>query len=380
VTIEPGATIGVLGSGQLGRMFTMAAHRLGYRVHIYSPDADSPAGQVADREFQGAYLDDDGLGAFARGVDVVTIEFENVPVSAMQTVMKHSRVAPGPEVLRVTRNRLEEKGFLSNIGLPVVQYESVSSPQELQNFLSGPEVSAVVLKSIEDGYDGKGQTIVSAPTDAEAAFQRIGVEHAMAEQKVELDLEVSVIGARGMSGQIECFGPVVNHHENHILDVSVTAGSTVAASVQREALELARTVLEQLDVVGILTVEFFLTTDGRLLINELAPRPHNSGHLSIEAAVTSQFEQQVRAVCGLPLGSMALRQPAAMANLLGDHLAEGKTDWKSLLHRSDAKLHLYGKSPARIGRKMGHLTATAADAENAEACVRNARSLLQGLG
>jgi 5-(carboxyamino)imidazole ribonucleotide synthase len=378
VTFQPGATIGVLGSGQLGRMFAMAAHRLGYHVHVYSPDSASPAGQVADREFQASYLDEDAVRIFARSVDVVTLEFENIPVSTMEAIAQHVPVAPGAEVLSVTRNRLREKSFLSGAGLPVVTHRAASSPQQLQEFMGDSELGAFVLKSVEDGYDGKGQTIVSEPTDAAGAFERIGAMEAVAEHKVDLMLELSVVGARSAAGEIECFGPVVNYHENHILDVSVTAGSLIPDDVREKAMELARTILDELHVVGILTVEFFYTTDGELLINELAPRPHNSGHLSIEAAVTSQFEQQVRAVCGLPLGSMALRQPAAMANLLGDHLLTGKTDWQSALSGTDTKLHLYGKSDARIGRKMGHLTATATSGQEAESAVRHARDVLQG--
>ncbi len=376
--IPPGSRIGVLGSGQLGRMFAMAAHRLGYHVHVFSPDRETPAGQAADVETQASYLDEDAVRQFARSVEVVTIEFENVPVSAMKTVAEWSQVAPGPDVLRVAQNRLREKTFLSDTGLPTVQYRSVSNAEQLQGFMGDLEAQPVVLKSVEDGYDGKGQTVVSLPSDAAEAFERIDSTDALAEQMVALQLELSVVGARAKTGEMECFGPVINHHENHILDVSVTAGNQLSDSVCADAVELTRTILEQLDVVGILTVEFFYTTDGKLLINELAPRPHNSGHLSIEAAVTSQFEQQVRTACGLPLGSMALRQPAAMANLLGDHLLGGEPDWQSALSGSDVKLHLYGKAESRIGRKMGHLTATARSADAAELCVRSARSRLQG--
>lgn len=378
MSIPPGSKIGVLGSGQLGRMFAMAAHRLGYHVYVFSPDSATPAGQAADCEIVASYLDEDAVRQFAQSVEAVTIEFENVPVCAMTTVAEWSQVAPGPHVLRVAQNRLREKTFLSDAGLPTVQYRSVSKAEQLQGFMSDLDSQPVVLKSVEDGYDGKGQTIVSQPTDAADAFQRIGTTDALAEQMVDLQLELSVVGARSRTGEMECFGPIVNHHENHILDVSVTAGNQLSESVCRDAVELTRTILEQLDVVGILTVEFFYTTDGKLLINELAPRPHNSGHLSIEAAVTSQFEQQVRTACGLPLGSMALRQPAAMANLLGDHLLGGDPNWQSALSSSDVKLHLYGKSEARIGRKMGHLTATAASTAAAELCVRQARSRLQG--
>ncbi len=377
MTVLPGGTIGMLGSGQLGRMFAFAAHRLGYHVVVYSPDANSPAGQAADREFAAAYDDEDRLREFARQADVVTLEFENIPLTTVKVVEEFAPVRPGPNVLAVAQNRIREKSTLRDAGLPVPKFVAVESSENIIAFLaSQTRDQRGVLKSAEAGYDGKGQTIVEGSTDADAAWQRIGNASAIIEELVEFDCEVSVIGARGIDGRIECFGPVLNYHSNHILDVSVAPAVGVAEHLKREAVEITQAVLETLDVIGVLCVEFFVTTDGRLLINEIAPRPHNSGHLTIEAAVTSQFEQQVRAVCGLPLGSMQQLVPAAMANLLGDHLLPGPVPWKRLLAEPNVKLHLYGKAAARIGRKMGHVTATASQPEDAERIVREARDLL----
>jgi len=379
MTIPPGATIGLLGSGQLGRMFAGAAHQLGYRVHVFSPDADSPAGQVSEQEISSPYDDVDALTKFAQHVDIVTLEFENIPLTAVNAIERFVPVRPGPDVLAAAQNRIVENSSLRKAGLPVPVFATVAGPNDIRTFLSRPNATAqAVLKSAEAGYDGKGQTRVSTSDDAADALSRIGTSNAIVEELVNFQLELSVIGARSPDGHIQCFGPIVNDHQNHILDVSVAPAEGIDPGICAEAIEITRCVLEHFDVTGVLCVEMFLTTDGRLLVNEIAPRPHNSGHLTIEACVTSQFEQQVRTVCGLPLGSMELLRPAAMANLLGDHLAAPTTDVTAALQSPDVKLHLYGKRDPRLKRKMGHITATAATSTVAESLVRAARRAIAG--
>jgi 5-(carboxyamino)imidazole ribonucleotide synthase len=374
--IPPGSTVGVLGSGQLGRMFAIAARRMGYRVHTLSPDYDTPTGQVADREVQAAYDDLDAVRDFARGVDVVTFEFENVSAAATEAAAGYAPVRPAGAVLHTTQHRLREKGFLAGAGFPVVPFAPVRSLDDLRAALATLGTPAV-LKTAGWGYDGKGQVKIAGPQEVGSAWQAIGGQEAILEAFVDFDREVSVVAARGLDGDFAHFGVIENRHHRHILDLS-TAPAAVAPAVQREAVEIARGILEALGVVGVLCVEMFLTRDGRLLINELAPRPHNSGHLTFDACVTSQFEQQLRAICGLPLGSPELLRPAAMANLLGDLWARGEPDWAAACAFGDVKLHLYGKAAARPGRKMGHLTALATTVEEARERVMAARAALTG--
>jgi 5-(carboxyamino)imidazole ribonucleotide synthase len=372
--IPPGATVGVLGSGQLGRMFAIAARRMGYRVHTLSPDDDTPTGQVADREIKAAYDDLDAVRAFARGVSVVTFEFENVSTEAAEAAAAEAPVRPAGTVLHTTQNRLREKGFLRKAGFPVAPFAAVRSAEDLAGAITSIGTPAV-LKTAGWGYDGKGQAKIARPEEAAAAWEALGTEEAILEAFVDFACEVSVVGARGLDGAFAHFGVIANDHRNHILDVSV-APAPVASAVVKEAVEIARGILEALDVVGVLCVEMFLTQGGRLLVNELAPRPHNSGHLTFDACVTSQFEQQLRAICGLPLGSTALLCPAAMANLLGDLWQTGEPDWAAACAFPDVKLHLYGKAAARRGRKMGHLTALATGPEEARHLVLRAREAL----
>ncbi len=375
--IPPGSTLGVLGSGQLGRMFAIAARRMGYRVHTLSPDYDTPTGQVADREIRAGYDDLDAVREFARGVDVVTFEFENVSAAATEAAAAHAPVRPAGSVLHTTQHRLREKGFLAGAGFPVAPFAAVRSLQELQAALSDIGAPAV-LKTAGWGYDGKGQVKIMSPEEAAAAWEAIGGQEAVLEAFVDFEREVSVVAARGLDGSFAHFGVIENRHRHHILDVS-TAPARVPAGVEREAVGIARGILEGLNVVGVLAVEMFLTRDGRLLVNELAPRPHNSGHLTFDACVTSQFEQQLRAICGLPLGSTELLRPAAMANLLGDLWAGGDPDWAAACRFPDVKLHLYGKATARPGRKMGHLTALGGTVEEAMERVVAARAALVAL-
>jgi 5-(carboxyamino)imidazole ribonucleotide synthase len=376
VPILPGAILGVLGSGQLGRMFAMAARRLGYRVHVFSPEIDTPTAQVADVEIVAAYDDLDAIRAFARAVDVVTFEFENVPAATTQTAAEFAPVRPDGLVLHVAQQRAREKQFLADRGFPVAPFAHVRTQDELERGLTDVGVPAV-LKTASFGYDGKGQAKVSSADEAHAAWTRMGEPEAVLERFVSFEREVSVVAARGVDGWVRSYGVIENVHANHILDVSVLTAA-VSPAVERRAAEIARGVLEALDVVGVLCVEFFLTADDELLINELAPRPHNSGHLTIDACITSQFEQQVRAICGLPPGSVEQLRPAAMANLLGEVWQGGEPDWAAACALEGVNLHLYGKTEPRPGRKMGHLTALAPSVGEARALVEQARRALVG--
>jgi len=357
-------------------MFAIAARRCGYRVHTLSPESDTPAGQIADRETRASYDDLDAVREFARTVSVVTFEFENVPAAAVAAAAKFAPVRPGGSVLHTTQHRLREKTFLSEAGFPVTPFRRVTTEEELRSALNALGAPAV-LKTAGFGYDGKGQTKINSAEDAARALESLEGCEAILEAFVNFEREVSVVAARGIRGEFAHYGVVENVHVKHILDVSI-APASVSPEVAREAVEIARAVLERLDVVGITCVEFFLTRGGKLLVNELAPRPHNSGHLTFDACATSQFEQQLRAVCGLPLGSTEMLRPAAaMANLLGDLWQQGEPDWLAALRAfPGVKLHLYGKRGARAGRKMGHLTALASTVEEAARTVRDARDAL----
>lgn len=394
----PGSTLGMLGSGQLGRMFAIAARRLGYRVHVFSPHHDTPTGQVADREFQGDYADDEAVAAFARTVDVVSYEFENVPSGTVTAVEACGvPVLPGGNVLYVSQNRVREKSFLQDHDLPVANFAGIGSAEDAKAIPSDSPLFPGVLKTAEFGYDGKGQARVDSPSELLAAWEAFQTQCVL-EQLVDFQRELSVVAARGMDGEVACYGPMENLHTRHILDVSLCPAD-IDAVTSRRAVELATAVMSHLEVVGVLCVEMFHRVDGELLINELAPRPHNSGHLTIDAHRSCQFEQQVRTICGLPLGSAELLQPAAMANLLGDawcdqdavaqwdsrpasHVEDppptpSRTPrWDKLCEHRDIKLHLYGKAEAKFGRKMGHITVLAESAEQARAKVEQARKSL----
>ena len=373
-TVLPGATIGVLGSGQLGRMFTIAARRMGYRVHTFSPDVDTPTGQVADREFVAEYDDLDEVRAFARGVSVVTFEFENVPAATANAVAEHAPVRPSGSVLHITQHRLREKTFLAEHGFPLTPFRHVRSAADLAAGIKALGLPCV-LKTAGFGYDGKGQSLIRTPAEAKAAAQQASQQELVLEQFVDFERELSVLGARGADGSFKHWGVIENTHRNHILSLSVCPARAPEA-IEREAIEIARGLMEALEVVGVLCVEFFLARDGRLLVNELAPRPHNSGHLTFDASLTSQFEQQLRAVCGLPLGGTDLLRPAAMANLLGDLWQNAEPDWAAACSAPQIKLHLYGKLTPRSGRKMGHLTALSDTPEHAAEIVQRAHERL----
>ncbi len=372
--IQPGATLGVLGSGQLGRMFALAARRMGYRVHTLSPGVDTPTGQVADAEIEADYDDLDAIRRFARGVDVITFEFENVSTAAADAAAEIVPVRPSGHALHVTQQRAREKAFLALKGFPVTPFEPVASLDELTSAVERIGTPAI-LKTASFGYDGKGQHRLTSPLDVEPVWALVGHQPAVLEKVVDFSLEFSVVAARGLDGAFAHYGAIENAHRHHILDVSV-APARMPETAVTEAVDVTRAIMDELAYVGVLCVEFFLTTDGRILVNEIAPRPHNSGHLTFDASITSQFEQQVRAICGLPLGATTLLRPAAMANLLGDVWAKGEPKWDAALAVPDVKLHLYGKPDPRPGRKMGHLTAMAETTAQAIQHVLAARDVL----
>lgn len=369
--ILPNSTIGVFGSGQLGRMFTIEARKMGYRVHTFSPASDTPTGQVADFETSADYQDLETVEKFARSVDVVTFEFENVPSKTVEIAAQFVEVHPKGEILHTTQNRLREKTFLSQNGFPVAPFRHIKILDDLYHAVSELGTPAV-LKTAGFGYDGKGQAKIKAIGEIEKVFEDLNGNEAVLESFVEFEKEVSVVCGRDKQGNFAHYGVIENSHENHILDISF-APAICSQKTFNEAIEISRSVAETLDYVGTLCVEFFLTKDEKLLINELAPRPHNSGHLTFDACVTSQFEQQLRAVCGLPLGSTEFYSPCAMANLLGDLWDTGEPNWQKALEFSNVKLHLYGKAEPRTGRKMGHLTAIAETAEKAVETVKDSR-------
>ena len=374
--ITPGATLGVMGGGQLGAMFAMAAKRMGYRVEAFSDSADCPAAYHCDRVHVGAYDDPTALVAMARGLDVLTFEFENVSAAPLRALAGVVPVRPAPEVLFTTQDRGREKAFLLREGFACAPHRLVRSREELHAAVAAVGLPAVI-KTAAFGYDGKGQQKLDAgagPQEIDAAWNSLGECILIVEAWVDFQCEISVVAARGLDGSTAVFAPTRNHHRHHILDISsVPAG--LPAAVLDSAREMAAAVLEKLDVVGVACVEFFVTRDGRVLVNEIAPRPHNSGHLTIFACETSQFEQQVRAICGLPLGSPRQLAPAAMANLLGDCWKNGEPDWAAALTVPGVSLLLYGKGEPRPGRKMGHLTALADSVDEAIANVTLARSL-----
>ncbi|MDE2846326.1 MAG: 5-(carboxyamino)imidazole ribonucleotide synthase [Gemmatimonadota bacterium] len=370
----PGSTIGILGSGQLGRMIAIAARRMGYHVHTLSPESDSPTGHVADREVVAAYDDVEAVKRFAADVDVITLEFENISAECVDAASPIAPVRPKGSVLHTTQNRLREKTFLAEHGFPVAPFRHVTSREELAAAVEEIGTPAV-LKTAGFGYDGKGQLKMESADDVGDAWMSLAGQDAVLEAFIDFELELSVVAARGLTSDYAHYGAVQNKHTNHILDVT-TAPADVSGAVNVTAVNLTRKVFEALDVVGVACVEYFLDRDGNLIINEIAPRVHNSGHFTFDACVTSQFEQQVRAVCGLPLGSTDQPRPAAMANLLGDLWENGEPDWAAALSIPEVKLHLYGKQEARPGRKMGHLTAMADTREQAVERVVEARKCL----
>lgn len=370
----PGATIGLMGSGQLGRMFAMAARRMGYRIHVFSPEKDTPAGQLADCEVTGAYEDESAVRSFAKNLDLLTFEFENIPRQTIEWCALECDVRPAASILHTAQNRLREKDFLSAASIPVAPYRAVRSAVDLASAVEQIKTPAI-LKSAAFGYDGKGQRLIEQANGLEEIWTDRPGDELILERAIDFEKEVSVIVARGIAGGMATFPVCENMHRDHILDITVVP-ARVSPAVEKSAAALASAIAEKMNLVGLLAVEMFLQRDGDLLVNELAPRPHNSGHWTIEGCVTSQFEQHVRAVCGLPLGSTKILGPAAMANLLGDIWRDGEPNWVEALTVNSIHLHLYGKHHPRPRRKMGHLTALAENAEAAIEAVSKARDAL----
>ncbi len=372
--ILQGTTIGVLGGGQLGRMLAQAVHRLGGRIHVFEPQAKCPAGAVADKEVNAPYEDLAALTAFARECDVVTYEFENVPAAPLRAIESLTRLQPHWRVLETAQNRSREKNWLKQNGFPHARFAEVAAGGDLAAGLREVGVPCVV-KTADFGYDGKGQLKVMTEADGPAAVRRFAGQPVVIEQFVDFACEVSAVVARAENGETAVFPLAENIHTNHILDFSIVP-ARVAAAVTAAAEAMAREVAAKIGLVGVLGVEFFVTKTGAVLINELAPRTHNSGHYTLDACATSQFEQQARAICGRPLGPVTLLSPVVMVNILGEAWAGGEPNWAALQAQPGTHLHLYGKTEARPGRKMGHFTVLAADADTALRLARQGKALL----
>ena len=372
--------VGILGSGQLGRMLAQVARQHNIETVVYSPGKNTPAGQVADKEITVDYDDLEAIREFARQVDVITYEFENVPLMSAMAAEEIVPVHPNPRILAIARNRIREKSYLQDIGIQVTPFHPVRELSDLEVGLKNLGVPAV-LKTAESGYDGKGQVKINDPAEAEAAWQTVGQAPSVLEGWVDFDREISVLGARDQFGGFASYGPIENDHVNHILDLSYIPAD-VPDSVAQLAILSVKTVMEKLNLVGLICIEFFVTADGKLIANEIAPRPHNSGHLTIEGHVTSQFEQQLRTIIGWPVGDSSPIQPACgMVNLLGDIWPTGPggngPDWFEMAQDDGVKLHLYGKSEARPGRKMGHLTRLGADTNTVKKKLLDTRNRIQ---
>ncbi|MEL6109572.1 MAG: 5-(carboxyamino)imidazole ribonucleotide synthase [Planctomycetota bacterium] len=372
-TLRPGATIGMVGSGQLGRMFAIAAATMGYRVVVLAGDKNDPASQVATEVIEGQLTDRNAVRRFAEQCDVITLEFENIPSETIQWCAESAPTYPSSLVLETAQDRLIEKSTLRDAGLPLAPFAEVDSAESVAHFAS-EHGWPVIVKTARSGYDGKGQHRLKNVDEA-SHVDWAAAGRWVAEKFIEFEREASVIVARSSRGEVRCFETIENRHRNHILDVSIVPADLTPAQRQR-AEGIALATAEHLSLVGLICVELFVLGDS-LLVNEIAPRPHNSGHLTIEACHTSQFEQHVRAVCGLPLGNPSRQVPAAaMANLLGDAWSDGTPRWEHCLSEPGLELHLYGKANAKPGRKMGHLTTTGSDVREVVARVERGRDRL----
>ncbi|MGM0677817.1 5-(carboxyamino)imidazole ribonucleotide synthase [Ectothiorhodospira marina] len=372
--ILPGHTLGMLGGGQLGRMFTVAARTLGYRVMVLDPDSGSPAGRMADDHVHAAYGDGWALDQLAQRCAAITTEFENIPADTLRHLADRVPVRPGAAALEQTQNRAREKHMIRRAGLATAPFEVVASEDQVEAAFQSVGDPAI-LKRAALGYDGKGQISVDSAEACRQAFERLGRVPCVLERKLDLAVEVSVVLSRGSDGACLCYPVAENIHQDGILHMSIVP-ARVPDATAREACDAAIALAVALDYVGLMAVEFFITTEGQLLVNEVAPRPHNSGHFTLDACITSQFEQQVRALCGLPFGDTRLLSPVVMVNLLGDLWKDGEPDWGHLLSHPRAKLHLYGKEEARPGRKMGHFCVLDTDQDQA---IRDAERLFNAL-
>jgi 5-(carboxyamino)imidazole ribonucleotide synthase len=368
--ITPGATLGLLGGGQLGRMFTVAARTLGYRVTVLDPDAHSPAAEFATGHLNTDYSDPASLEALARECAAVTTEFENAPAAVLDALADRTIVRPSGASVAVAQDRRREKGFFAAHGFPVGAFASIESPADFAAALSRLKLPAL-LKTARFGYDGKGQARIESAADLARVFTEWKGVPCVLEELLALELEISVVLARAEDGAIAVFPVAENQHARGILDVTI-APARISAELAREATALATRLAGELGYIGVMAVEMFVVK-GKLLVNEIAPRPHNSGHYTIDACRTSQFEQQVRVLCSLPLGDPSQHTPAVMVNLLGDLWANGEPRWEAALGHPGAHLHLYGKREARIGRKMGHVTVCEASLDRALAVALDIR-------
>jgi 5-(carboxyamino)imidazole ribonucleotide synthase len=371
--IRPGAVIGLLGGGQLGRMTGYAARSLGYDVHVLDPDPACPARAIASRVITAPFGDAAAAADLASGVSVVTLEIEQIGRDALDAVSALVPLRPPASAVLIVQDRLRQRIWLDANSFPLGAWRPVVSAAEAETVVA--TLGRTVLKKPVGGYDGRGQARVSRAADAAEAWRSLGSGPVLAEQFLDLELELSVLVARREDGQLVSYAPAINHHEAGVLDWSVWPAS-LPENVTRDAREVAEGIASAMGIVGLLAVEMFVTRDGRLVVNELAPRPHNSYHHTERAASTSQFEQFVRAVCGLPLGSVDVLRPGAIANLLGDLWENGEPDFDAALTVPDVRLHLYGKTRARPGRKMGHLSAVGSSVEEARSKVLRARDLL----
>ncbi len=358
--VLPGSTLGVLGGGQLGRMFCVAARTMGYQLVVLDPDPDSPAGRIADQQIQADFTDKQALDRLAQQCDVITTEFENVPAESMRYLAQSCPVFPSADALEIAQNRNREKAFAAQAGLTPAPSFAINAATDLEPAISVTGLPAI-LKTATLGYDGKGQFVVESLEQAREAFAQTGGTECVLEKKIPLKLEVSAIVARNAQGDTAVYPIGENEHRNGILAVNIVP-ARVSDAIADKAKQQAIKLVQALDYVGVLAVEFFVDTDDQLLFNEMAPRPHNSGHYTKEACVTSQFEQQARVMCGLPPGDTRLISPVVMVNLLGDLWVP---DWLVLLSQPNVKLHLYGKKHARPGRKMGHYNVLDSDVEKA---------------
>jgi 5-(carboxyamino)imidazole ribonucleotide synthase len=356
--LSPGATLGILGGGQLGRMFTVAARTMGYRVMVLDPDPQSPAGQMADVHLQADYTDHGALKKMGEACAAVTTEFENVPAASLIELAKTCRVSPGADAVAIVQDRSREKIWLADNGFATAPFALVNSEADLEPASQATGFPAI-LKVSRFGYDGKGQYRVSSMQELKSAFADLKGNACVLEGFVKLECEVSVVLGRSDAGECALFPVAENRHEGGILNVTIVP-ARVAKSLSQQASDMARNIADKLGYVGVMAVEFFVEA-GKLLVNEIAPRPHNSGHYTLDACVTDQFEQQVRALCGLPLGDTRLLSPVVMVNILGDRWHNGGPHWDELLAHPNIKLHLYGKETARPGRKMGHFNVLDAD-------------------
>ncbi len=372
--ILPGGTVGVLGGGQLGRMFTLRARAMGYRVMVLDPDPGSPAGSVADVHLAAAYTDAAALDRLTASCAAVTTEFENVPAETLARLARGTLVRPPVEAVAIAQDRITEKTFLRDAGFATAPFRPVRDAEELQAAVAAIRLPAL-LKTSRLGYDGKGQAPVRDPESAAEAFARLGRVPCVLEERLGLETELSVVLARGADGEVAAFPVGENQHRDGILETTVVP-ARVPAQLAEEARALAVAVAERMRYVGVLGVELFVADGGRLFVNEMAPRPHNSGHYTMNACAVDQFEQQLRALCGLPLGDPRLLTPVAMINLLGDLWQHGEPRWVEAFRRPGVLLHLYGKAAPRAGRKMGHLNCLARDADSALALALDARAAL----